>query len=217
MCRLQVPNICRTYSMWSGSTFSLLLRSHWCATHATTQRSTQCQDHVGLLCSASATVALVHGRPQMQTEQNDNLCQPEFCLPPPPFYFTPRNRISFTARSKAALLKLLTRPRFHHTTTMPVIMCILAGKWHRTHHRTVPPVCLVLLGLKTVTRQCCCSQQVWIIKPWAITLFAIITEKIKKVYLFSRRTTCHLFSSINSNWCWARVASFFFFFCSICT
>ena len=76
--------------------------------------------------------------------------KPSFC-PPPPFYFTPLNRISFTARSNAALLKLLTRPRFHYTTTMPVIMCILAGKWHRTHHRTVPPVCLVLLGLKTVT------------------------------------------------------------------
>lgn len=53
---------------------------------------------------------------------------PSFVCPPPPFYFTPRNRISFTARSKAALLKLLTRPRFHYTTTMPVIMCILAGK-----------------------------------------------------------------------------------------
>ena len=104
MCRLQVPNICRTYSMWSGSTFSLLLRSHWCATHATTQRSTQCQDHVGLLCSASATVALVHGRPQMQTEQNDNLCQPEFCLPPPSllFYSTEQNLIHCSLKGGTA-------------------------------------------------------------------------------------------------------------------
>lgn len=55
--------------------------------------------------------------------------KPSFCPPPPlPFYFTPRNRISFTARSKAALLKLVTRARFHYATTMPVIMCILAGK-----------------------------------------------------------------------------------------
>lgn len=109
--------------------------------------SLQCQDRVGdpRRASAKPSMAAVHDHPQMQTQQNDNLCQTESFFPPSLFYST--EQILIQSRFKSSTAETGTQFPWHYCP----LLSALVLEWHWTHHQTVLSACLILSGLKTST------------------------------------------------------------------